>query len=513
MNSDGVWARTSAFRLFVGALLLAVAAAPALAAKGNDKGNAWGVIKQGIPGNGAGRCDSTATPPTIEGWPTFTLMEGEVYSFQPTASDANCDSLSFSIAGKPSWASFDPATGALVGTPPVGSAGQYPDIVISVSDGTASSSLPRFSVTVYENHAPILTGTPPTRANSGQLYSFTPGVFDGDGQTLRFSIVNRPAWASFDAATGKLSGTPSDTDAGNFPGITISVTDGLLSDSLGPFGITVEAGNRAPSISGQPAVQVTAGQAYSFVPGASDPDGDTLRFSIANLPPWASFDTATGRLSGTPAESAIGEYIGITLSVSDGRESASLPTFSILVETENRAPVISGSPARAVTVGNAYRFVPSATDPDGDALSFRVVNKPSWATFNPATGELAGTPGSAAIGSYGNIQISVSDGQSTSALPVFSIAVEQSSSGSATLSWEPPTQRTDGSPLTDLAGYRIAYGTAPENLGQKVTLNNPGVTTYVLENLSQGTWYFAMTAFDSSGAESDYSSIGSKTIN
>ena len=107
----------------------------------------------------------------------------------------------------------------------------------------------------------------------------------------------------------------------------------------------------------------------------------------------------------------------------------------------------------------------------------------------------------------------MNDGRATSALPAFSIVVEQSSNGSATLSWEPPTQRTDGSPLTDLAGYRIAYGNAPDSLGQKVTLDNPGVTTYVVDNLSQGTWYFAMTAFDSSGAESDYSSIGSKTIN
>ena len=73
--------------------------------------------------------------------------------------------------------------------------------------------------------------------------------------------------------------------------------------------------------------------------------------------------------------------------------------------------------------------------------------------------------------------------------------MEQSASGNATLSWEPPTQRTDGSPLTDLAGYRIAYGTAPDNLGEMVTLNNPGMTSYVVENLARGTWYFAMTAF------------------
>jgi len=513
MNNGTGRASAKKICALVGAVLVAFTAGPALAAKDNDKGNAWGVFKPGSGGGGNGKCRSAPDAPTIEGWPAFSLIEGETYLFAPSASDSNCDELVFAISGKPAWAAFDAATGRLAGTPPAGSAGTYPDIVISVSDGAFSSSLPRFSITVYENHAPVLSGTPPAKVGAGKSYSFTPGVFDGDGQTLRFSVANRPKWASFDSGSGTLSGVPSDGDAGTFSGITISVTDGLLSDSLGPFSITVENANRAPSISGQPGTQVTAGQAYAFTPAASDPDGDPLRFSITNLPPWASFDTATGRLSGMPDDAAIGEYIGISLSVSDGRETASLPTFSIVVDSINHAPVISGVPAQTVLAGDAYRFVPSAADADGDTLAFSIANKPSWATFSSSTGVLSGTPGGAEVGSYSNIRISVSDGQASTALPAFSIAVQQSSDGSAMLSWEPPTQRTDGSPLTDLAGYRIAYGNTPDSLGKKITLSNPGVTSYVVENLSQGTWYFAMTAFDSSGAESDYSSVGSKTIN
>jgi hypothetical protein len=80
------------------------------------------------------------------------------------------------------------------------------------------------------------------------------------------------------------------------------------------------------------------------------------------------------------------------------------------------------------------------------------------------------------------------------------------------LSWQPPTQRTDGTPLVDLAGYRILYGNSPDSYSNRVTLDNAGLTSYVVENLAQGTWYFVMTAFDASGAESDYSSVGSKTV-
>jgi hypothetical protein len=217
-------------------------------------------------------------------------------------------------------------------------------------------------------------------------------------------------------------------------------------------------------------------------------------------------------LSGTPGTGAAGEYIGIVITVSDGKVSSSLPPFGIVVSVANRAPTISGAPASTVTAGQQYRFLPAASDPDGDRLTFSIVNRPSWATFNTATGELAGTPSAGNVGPYSNVQISVSDGTLTASLPAFAVSVEQASMGSATLSWQPPTQRTDGTPLVDLAGYRIMYGTSSSNLSNRVTLNNAGLTSYVIENLSQGTWYFAMTAFDAAGAESDQSGVGSKTI-
>ncbi len=145
-------------------------------------------------------------------------------------------------------------------------------------------------------------------------------------------------------------------------------------------------------------------------------------------------------------------------------------------------------------------------------LTFSIVNQPSWATFNTKTGELAGTPGSDKAAVYSNIKISVSDGKLTASLPVFAITVEQASMGSATLSWQPPTQRTDGTQLSDLKGYRILYGSSPGSYPNRVTLDNPGLTSYVVNNLSQGTWYFVMTAFDANGAESSQTGVVSKTI-
>jgi hypothetical protein len=196
--------------------------------------------------------------------------------------------------------------------------------------------------------------------------------------------------------------------------------------------------------------------------------------------------------------------------------TTSLPTFRIDVVaagTTNVAPVISGTPTKAINAGSAYSFQPAASDANGDKLTFAIANRPSWSSFSTSTGRLSGTPGAAYVGNYAGIVISVSDGNASASLPAFTLAVTQISNGAATLSWMPPTQNTDGSPLTNLSGYRIHYGTSASALNQVITLNNPGITTYVIENLAPATYYFALRSVTSAGTESALSAVASKTIN
>jgi len=473
--------------------------------------------------NGTTRNDgdtpSTNSPPTISGEPPNVVTEGERYGFAPTVSDPDGDALIFEIANRPAWASFDAGTGELFGTPGAGDAGTYADITITVSDGEATASLGPFTVQVRQlvtNTAPTIGGSPPASVSEGASYSFTPSANDADGDTLTFDIVNLPAWASFDTATGRLFGTPSAGDAGVYADITITVTDGQAQAALGPFAIDVRAvaSNRAPVISGSPATSVNEGAVYEFTPSASDADGDALVFDIANPPSWASFDTATGRLSGTPASDDAGTYENIVISVSDGQDSSSLSAFAITVQAvvTNSAPTISGNPAKAVTEGTQYSFTPDAGDPDGDSLSFSITNKPSWAAFDTGSGRLSGTPQAGDVGSYADIVISVSDGQASASLGAFSITVEAIAMGSVTLSWSPPTENTDGTALTDLAGYRIYWGTTSGSYPNSVSIDNPGVTTYVVENLVPGTYEFVATSYNTSGVESDYSAPATKTV-
>ncbi|MBT8441221.1 MAG: putative Ig domain-containing protein, partial [Gammaproteobacteria bacterium] len=191
---------------------------------------------------------------------------------------------------------------------------------------------------------------------------------------------------------------------------------------------------------------------------------------------------------------------------------AAPPAPGAPVPPVNSPPLIGGTPQATVVVGNQYRFVPSATDPNGDALTFSIGNKPAWASFDAGTGRLSGTPSVAAAGTYNNVVIVASDGQAVAILPVFSITVTVTTTGSATLSWAAPTENADGTPLTDLAGYRVYYGKTYGNYSSSKAINNPGVVTTVIDNLSEGTWFFVVTARDLNGNESEESNVASKTI-
>ena len=278
-------------------------------------------------------------------------------------------------------------------------------------------------------------------------------------------------------------------------------------------------GHDQVTISGTPPTSVTASQTYSFTPTATDSLGNPLVFAIANVPSWATFNTTTGQLSGTPSSGNVGTYSNISIALSDGYKTATLPVFTIQVlsgqTTPSLAPpTISGNPPTTDVAGSPYSFQPSASGPSGMTLSFSVQNKPIWANFSIASGLLSGTPASTQTGTYGNIIVSVSDGVASSALTPFSVTVTAPAptTGSATAYLTAPTQNTDGSALTDLAGMRIYYGTSPSGLTQVVQVPGSVSTTYVINNLASGTWYFGATAYDSVGTESAMSALSSKTI-
>ena len=274
------------------------------------------------------------------------------------------------------------------------------------------------------------------------------------------------------------------------------------------------ADGTALTISGSPAQSVVAGTAYSFRPTATDAAGAKLSFAIANKPVWAGFDVATGSLSGTPTGANVGSYAAIQITASDGVASTALGPFSISVTPapSNPSLAISGSPAQSVAVGSAYNFRPTATDAAGATLTFAINNKPAWAVFDAATGALSGTPAAANAGVDAQILITVSDGTHSAALAAFSISVTPSATDSLTLSWMAPSLNSNGTTVTDLAGYHIYYGASATSMNTVLTIDGASDTSKVISGLKRGTWYFAVTAFNSEKIESKLSAVLPITI-
>ena len=172
---------------------------------------------------------------------------------------------------------------------------------------------------------------------------------------------------------------------------------------------------------------------------------------------------------------------------------------------------IAGNPSQSVAVGTSYTFRPTVSEVGAAMLTFAITNPPAWATFDPATGTLSGTPTTANLGKSPEIVISVSDGSASATLAAFSIDVTQGSAGLVTLSWTEPLVNASAATPT-LAGYHIYFGATSKDLTHVVTVTDPAVTDYVVSNLATGTWYFAIASYDTNHIESVLSSIVPVTI-
>ena len=106
----------------------------------------------------------------------------------------------------------------------------------------------------------------------------------------------------------------------------------------------------------------------------------------------------------------------------------------------------------------------------------------------------------------GSAAASQNSSTSTGSLPA-------ASSDAVTLNWTPPTENTDGTALTNLSGYDIHYGTSSGNYTQSISVSNAGIATYVVDNLTPGTYYFSVAAVNAAGTESPMSSEVSATVN
>jgi hypothetical protein len=173
---------------------------------------------------------------------------------------------------------------------------------------------------------------------------------------------------------------------------------------------------------------------------------------------------------------------------------------------------IAGTPPATATVGREYSFTPVVRDANGNAVEFNYVGRPPWSPFDRHTGSIIGTPTSP--GTYPNIQIQAWDGQHFAVTAPFTITVlpagaapPAENAASATVSWAKPSLNTDGSPLTNLAGYVVRYGTTATALDTQVQVTSPNVTSLEINHLAPGNWYFEVAAVTAAEIQGRFSPV------
>ncbi len=172
---------------------------------------------------------------------------------------------------------------------------------------------------------------------------------------------------------------------------------------------------------------------------------------------------------------------------------------------------IQGTPPTKVEAGSQYSFTPTVSG-SSTRVMFSIVGQPAWARFDANTGSLIGTPNPQDEGTTGAITISASNKSSSASMAPFVIEVKVTDPNAAILSWNAPTENTDGTRVTNLAGYHVYYGTSPGELTKSITVSGATTTTCIISGLTEGTYYFAVVAYTTTGTKSGVSNLASQTI-
>ena len=252
------------------------------------------------------------------------------------------------------------------------------------------------------NNPPVIASSPLETATVGEEYVYNVLATDPDGDDLTYSLTTNPSTdMTIEQNSGVISWTP--TTIGNYE-VTVEVSDGKLSDIQNFFITVSEPLNQAPVITPIPDATITEGETFTYPVEATDPEGDVMTYSLSTFPDGMTINPSTGVISWTPTTTGNFE---VTVEVSDG-ELVATQSFSIVVGTDNQAPVITPIHDTTVTAGENFTYPVEATDPEGDVMTYSLSTFPDGMTINPTTGVINWTP--TAVGNF-EVTVVVSDGE------------------------------------------------------------------------------------------------------
>ncbi|HUE70455.1 MAG TPA: putative Ig domain-containing protein [Pirellulaceae bacterium] len=360
-------------------------------------------------------------PPSITSTPPQAATVGRQYAYDAAATDPDGDPLTWSLDTAPAGMSIDPARGTIRWVPTSDQTGEQ-SVVVRATDTQGGWATQSFSIiTRAVNLPPAINSTPPTTAVVAQLYTYAVRATDPESDPLTFSLTTAPAGMTIDSASGLISWTPTAAQSGSFA-VGIQVTDGQggLATQSYTLVASATATNQPPVITSSPPLVATVAQAYEYAVTAAEPEGQTVLFSLLTAPAGMTIDPTTGLVEWTPAADQIG-LASVTVAAIDPAGNGGTQSFTIDVADNNSPPAISSTPSQVVTAGLAYRYDVRASDPDGDALAFRLDAAPAGMTIDQL-GRVTWSPQIADIGTH-SIAVTVEDPRGAAQTQTYDLVV------------------------------------------------------------------------------------------
>ena len=347
-------------------------------------------------------------------------------------------------------------------------------LVFQVSDEGMRTDSQEWEINVENtNRLPELDaiGNKPVAEND--LLSFTLIATDADNDDLTFSATGLPTGAELNEDTGVFAWTPDFTQAETYS-VIFTVTDENGGTDSETITITVTDVNRAPVLDLIGPQSVNENVLLQFTVSATDADEDALTYSATGLPTGATFDASTRTFSWTPSYDQEGDYT-VTFHVEDTLNDFDEEEVIITVGNNNRAPIFEDIEDKNVDENTLLQFTVSATDSDGDDLTYSTSDLPTGAAFDVTTKTFTWTPTYDQSGSY-EVTFQVSDGENNDEERI-TITVGNSNRA--------PTANNDDT-YTVLEETTLTVD-APGVLANDVDSDGTGLTASLVSNTLHGT--------------------------
>ncbi|MFT5419325.1 MAG: RHS repeat-associated protein [Candidatus Endobugula sp.] len=324
-----------------------------------------------------------AAAPQITAPPVLNATVGTTYTYDLNATDADNDTLSYSVSTWPSGLDVSMSDQGVVTweLDDRNDAGQY-NISVRVKDNDAGEDTLRYKLTVTDpnNHIPVINNAPLLIGTVGTTYRYDLNATDADNDTLRYSVSTWPTGLEVNVSDqGLVSWMLDDhNDAGHYT-IIARVDDNNLGVATQRYTLTVtDPSNAAPVINNAPVLSGTVGTLYTYALNATDANNDTLTYAVSTWPRGLDVDMSEQGVISWALDDTddAGKYI-VTARVYDGNLGVDVLTYRLTInDPNNHVPVINNAPILTGTVGSTYTYDLNATDADNDALRYSVSTWP-----------------------------------------------------------------------------------------------------------------------------------------